>query len=61
MTIVEVDNDRLDITLTGWDRVWTLKERISVPLSHVKTVEVEPRLLLARQNSGRQLLVLGDA
>jgi hypothetical protein len=43
MTIVEVNNDRLDITLTGWDRVWCLKRQLSIPLAHVKSVEVQPR------------------
>jgi hypothetical protein len=43
MIIVEVNNECLDITLTSWDCVWTLKKRISVPLSHIKSVEVQPR------------------
>jgi hypothetical protein len=43
MTIVEVNNECLDITLTAWDCVWTLKGHVCIPLSHVKGVEVQPR------------------
>jgi hypothetical protein len=42
MMTVDVSNGQLDITLTGWDTFWTLKREISVPLEHVKNVEVGP-------------------
>src|SRR4051794_4790058 len=41
MTIVDVKDGNLDITFTGWDRVWTLKRHLSIPLAHVKSVEVQ--------------------
>jgi hypothetical protein len=41
MTNIEINNEYLDITFTGWDRVWTLKERLSIPLSHVRRVAVQ--------------------
>jgi hypothetical protein len=43
MTTIDVSNDHLTITLTGWDRVWTLRKQLSFPLSHVKSVEIQPR------------------
>jgi hypothetical protein len=42
MMTVEVAIGRLDITLTGWDRFWALKKELSVPLDHIKNVEVRP-------------------
>jgi hypothetical protein len=40
MMTVDVNNGTLDITLTGWDRVWAVKKHISVPVSHIKNVEI---------------------
>jgi hypothetical protein len=38
---VDVNNGKLDITLTGWDRVWAIKKHISVPVSHFKNVAIK--------------------
>jgi hypothetical protein len=46
MMTIDVNNGELDITLSGWDRVWTLKQHLSIPLTHVKSVQVQspPRM-----------------
>jgi hypothetical protein len=46
MIIVDVTNGQLDITLTCWDRVWALKKHLSIPLAHVKSIQVQspPRM-----------------
>jgi hypothetical protein len=42
MMTVDVSNGQLDINLTGWDRVWTVKKSLSVPVSHIKSIDIKP-------------------
>jgi hypothetical protein len=42
MMTIDVSNGKLDITLSGWDRFWTLKKHLSVPLASIKSVEIKP-------------------
>jgi hypothetical protein len=48
---VTTDAGRLDVRLTGWDRVWALKRAIVVPLEHVESIEHDPDT--ARSNQWR--------
>jgi hypothetical protein len=41
MTIVDLKDGNLDITLTGWDRFWTLKRHLAIPLAHITSVAVQ--------------------
>ena len=36
MTNVHITPDRVVIEMLGWDKLWSLKSRIEVPLAHVR-------------------------
>ena len=38
MTNVSITQDRLVVDMLGWDKLWSLKSRIEVPLTHVREV-----------------------
>ena len=38
MTNVSITQNRLVVDLLGWDKLWALRSRIEVPLSHVREV-----------------------
>ncbi len=38
MTNIHVTPDRLAVEMLGWEKFWSLKSRIEVPLSHVREV-----------------------
>lgn len=42
MTAVKVADDLLTVELQGLDRFWALRRRISVPLTHVRSIEPTP-------------------
>lgn len=50
MTQLDLTADHLVVTLRGWDRVWALKRRITVPLAHVRGATSDPGM--AREPAG---------
>lgn len=38
----EIVGDRLVVSMRGWDRLWTLRRRIDVPLAHVRGATADP-------------------
>lgn len=38
-----VTDEALDITLTGFDRVWALRRRLTIPIEAIESAEVVPR------------------
>ena len=42
MTAVEIVGDDLVVTMTGLDRLWSLRRRITVPLAHVRGATADP-------------------
>lgn len=40
MMQVTIDNARLRIDLSGWDRVWTLRRGLEVPIERITSVRV---------------------
>jgi hypothetical protein len=44
MTEVELTKDALIVYVRGMDRLWALKSRLEIPLSHVVDAEVDPGL-----------------
>ena len=50
MTEVELTQDTLIVHVRGMDRLWALKIRLEIPLSHVVGAEVDPEV--ARQWKG---------
>ena len=44
MTEVELTQDALVVHVRGMDRLWALKSRLEIPLSHVVGAEVDPEV-----------------
>lgn len=44
MTEVELTRDALIVHVQGMDRLWALKSRLEIPLSHVLDAEVDPQV-----------------
>jgi hypothetical protein len=42
VTSLDIVGDQLVVSMTGWDRVWSLRRRIAVPLSHVRGATADP-------------------
>jgi len=42
MTTVEITGDQLVVTMQGWDRFWSLRRRIAVPLTQVRGATADP-------------------
>lgn len=52
---VQVRDDEIDITLTGWDAFWAFKRRLRIPMGLVRSARVVPRveaLRLVRWRTG---------
>ena len=41
-TTIALNDDRLDISVEGWDKVWALKGGFDIPLAHVRAAEIAP-------------------
>jgi hypothetical protein len=41
---VDIDDQRLVVTMHGFDVVWTFRRRIVVPLDHVKGARIDPHV-----------------
>lgn len=46
MAEVSIDESTLTINIEGWDRVWSLKSRLDIPLEHVRDARVDPDVKL---------------
>jgi hypothetical protein len=44
-----VSDESFDITFTGWDRVWALRRRLSIPISQITSARIVPRDVAIRQ------------
>jgi len=44
MATVSIDNSDLVIDVHGFDKVWTLKSRLTIPLAHVRGATADPRV-----------------
>ena len=44
MTEIELTRDALIVHVRGMDRLWALKSRLEIPLSHVVGAEVNPEI-----------------
>src|SRR5690349_5762129 len=52
---VTVEQGRLEVRLTGWDRVWALKGQLSFPIEHVERAEIDPGATICRTWKGVRL------
>ena len=41
MVDVSVEGDRVRFDVDGWDKMWALKSRLEIPLSHITSVRVD--------------------
>jgi len=41
---VDIDGERLIVTMHGFDVVWTFRRRVVVPLAHVKGARIDPHV-----------------
>jgi hypothetical protein len=41
MVDITTDGDKLVFEVEGWDKLWALKSRLAIPLSHIKSARVD--------------------
>jgi hypothetical protein len=44
MVEISIVEDALHLEVQGWDKLWTLKSRLTIPLSHVRGVRADPEV-----------------
>ncbi|MDB4940130.1 MAG: hypothetical protein JWO40_555 [Candidatus Doudnabacteria bacterium] len=44
MTTLKIENGSLEIIIEGFDKVWALKSRMSIPLAHIQSVIYNPEI-----------------
>ncbi len=42
MTTIDITATELVVRLSGWDRLWALKRKLTIPLAHVRGAAVDP-------------------
>src|SRR3954463_8411066 len=42
MVRITIEGDRVRFDVEGWDKLWALKSQLSIPLSHIRAVRVDP-------------------
>ena len=42
MVDVRIEGDRVVFEVEGWDKMWALKSRLEIPLSHIKGAKSVP-------------------
>ena len=42
MVNVTVEGDRVRFEVEGWDKLWSLKSRLEIPLAHIRSVTIDP-------------------
>ena len=42
MVEVTVEGDRVRFDVNGWDKMWSLKSRLEIPLAHMTSVRIDP-------------------
>lgn len=42
MVEVTVEGDRVRFDVNGWDKMWSLKSRLEIPLAHITSVRIDP-------------------
>lgn len=43
MVEIMVKGDRAIFEVEGWDKLWSLKSRLEIPLAHIKGVHADPK------------------
>jgi len=42
MVNIEIDGDKAIFEVQGWDKLWSLRSQLEIPLSHIKGAYVDP-------------------
>jgi hypothetical protein len=42
MVTIKIDGDKAIFEVQGWDKLWSLRSRLEVPLSHIKGACIDP-------------------
>ena len=42
MIEVSIDGDKAVFEVQGWDRLWSLRSRLEIPLSHINGAHIDP-------------------
>ncbi len=42
MVQVKIDGDRAIFEVEGWDKLWSLRSRLEIPLAHIKGAHADP-------------------
>jgi hypothetical protein len=45
MVIIRIDEDKVTFEVQGWDKVWSLRSQLQIPLSHVKGADIDSSLI----------------
>ncbi len=46
MVEISVSGDRAVFEVEGWDKLWSLRSRLEIPLEHIKAVYADPSLTI---------------
>ncbi len=44
MTIISVSEGNLIVEVEGWDKLWSLRSRLAIPIHHVVRVYADPKI-----------------
>lgn len=42
MVEITVEGDRVRFDVDGWDKMWSLKSRLEIPLAHITSARIDP-------------------
>ena len=42
MVNIGIDGDKATFEVRGWDKVWSLRSQLAIPLSHIKGAHIDP-------------------
>ena len=42
MVEISIERDKVVFEVIGWDKLWSLKSRLEIPLAHIKRAEADP-------------------
>jgi hypothetical protein len=48
MVDVQLEGDHAVFQVEGFDNIWALRSRLEIPLTHIKQVEADPQMTIAR-------------
>jgi len=42
MVKISIESDKAVFEVEGWDKLWSLRSRLEIPLSHIKSIYADP-------------------